>query len=45
MQVELSAMYLVAAHTWDTLGAQSLGCAGVLVTRGTNAPLKVKGVP
>lgn len=45
MRVELSAMCLVAAHTWDTLGAQSLGCAGALVTRGVNAPLEVKGVP
>ena len=45
MQVELSSMCLVAAHTWDTLGAQSLGSAGALVTRGANAPLAVKGVP
>lgn len=45
MGVELSAMCMVAAHTWDTLGAQALGCAGALITRPGNAPLPVKGVP
>jgi 2-haloacid dehalogenase len=45
MGVELSAMCMVAAHTWDTLGAQALGCAGALVNRPGNAPLPVKGVP
>jgi 2-haloacid dehalogenase len=45
MDVELSAMCMVAAHTWDTLGAQALGCAGALITRPGNAPLPVEGVP
>lgn len=30
---------LVAAHTWDTLGAQALGARGALVTRPGNAVL------
>ncbi len=45
MGVELPAMCMVAAHIWDTLGAQALGCAGALVTRVENAPLPVDGVP
>lgn len=45
MGVELSAMCMVAAHMWDTLGAQALGCAGALLTRPGNAPLPVEGVP
>ena len=45
MDVELSAMCMVAAHTWDTLGAQALGCAGALIARPGNAPLPVQEVP
>jgi len=40
-----AAMCLVAAHVWDTLGAQSIGCAGALITRSGNAPLLVHGLP
>lgn len=36
---------LVAAHTWDTLGAQSVGFFAGLVTRTGNAPLPVAGLP
>ena len=36
---------LVAAHTWDTLGAQAMGWQAALITRGVNAPLKVENVP
>ena len=36
---------LIAAHTWDTLGAQSQGWKAALLTRGANAPLRVKNVP
>jgi 2-haloacid dehalogenase len=36
---------LIAAHTWDTLGAQSVGFAAGLVTRAGNAPLPVEGLP
>lgn len=37
--------WLVAAHTWDTIGAQSFGWRAALVTRGSNAPLVLPGVP
>ena len=36
---------LIAAHTWDTLGAQAMGWQAALITRGVNAPLKVENVP
>src|SRR5215469_6770579 len=36
---------MVAAHVWDTLGAQSIGCSGALVARPGNAPLPVHGLP
>ena len=39
------AFCLIAAHTWDTLGAQSVGFAAGLVTRRGNAPLPVEGIP
>jgi len=43
--VEPAALCLVAAHTWDTIGAQSAGFAVGLVTRAGNAPLPVDGIP
>jgi 2-haloacid dehalogenase len=44
--VELSECGMVAAHVWDTLGAQSAGYSGAaLITRGVNAPLPVHRVP
>jgi 2-haloacid dehalogenase len=36
---------MVAAHVWDTIGAQSVGCSGALVTRPGNALLPVRGLP
>jgi 2-haloacid dehalogenase len=36
---------MVAAHVWDTVGAQSAGFAGALITRPGNAPLRVEGLP
>jgi 2-haloacid dehalogenase len=36
---------MVAAHVWDTIGAQSVGCSGALVTRPGNALLPVAGLP
>jgi len=36
---------MVAAHVWDTLGAQSVGFSGALITRRGNAPLPVNGLP
>lgn len=40
-----AAFCMVAAHAWDTLGAQALGWAGALVTRPGNAVLPVPGLP
>jgi len=45
LQVELTTMCLVAAHAWDTLGAQALGCSAALVARPGNAALPVEGLP
>jgi len=36
---------MVAAHVWDTIGAQSVGFSAGLITRPGNAPLPVSGLP
>ena len=36
---------LIAAHIWDTIGAQAFGWQGALITRGANAPLILDGIP
>jgi 2-haloacid dehalogenase len=36
---------MVAAHAWDTIGAQAAGFAGALITRPGNAVLRVAGIP
>lgn len=36
---------MVAAHVWDTVGAQKVGFSGALITRRGNAPLPVDGLP
>jgi 2-haloacid dehalogenase len=36
---------MVAAHVWDTVGAQSAGLTAGLITRPGNAPLPVEGLP
>jgi 2-haloacid dehalogenase len=36
---------MVAAHVWDTLGAQNVGFSSALITRPGNAPLPVDGLP
>jgi 2-haloacid dehalogenase len=36
---------MVAAHVWDTLGAQSAGYSAALIARPGNAPLPVHGLP
>jgi 2-haloacid dehalogenase len=36
---------MVAAHVWDTIGAQGAGYAGALIARPGNAPLRVDGLP
>ncbi len=36
---------MVATHVWDTIGGQSVGMAGGLISRPGNAPLPVPGLP
>lgn len=36
---------MVAAHVWDTLGAQHVGFGAALITRRGNPPLPVDGLP
>lgn len=43
--VSPSACMMVAAHAWDTIGAQAVGFSGALITRPGNAPLRVFDVP
>ena len=45
LDVPPAACCMVAAHVWDTIGAQSIGMAGALITRPGNAPLPLAGVP
>jgi 2-haloacid dehalogenase len=45
LDVEPSSLCMVAAHVWDTIGAQSVGYSAALVTRSGNAPLPVGGLP
>jgi 2-haloacid dehalogenase len=48
MDVPLAAICMVAAHSFDTLGAQIVGCSGALITRpgvALSAPLRVQGLP
>ena len=40
-----SACMMVAAHVWDTIGAQAAGFGGALITRPGNAPLRAAEVP
>jgi 2-haloacid dehalogenase len=45
LDVPTSAICMIAAHVWDTIGAQSVGCSGALIARPGNAPLPVHGLP
>ena len=45
LDVPPAAICMVAAHVWDTIGAQSIGCSGALVARPGNAHLPVHGLP
>ena len=45
LDVPPAAICMVAAHVWDTIGAQSIGCSGALITRPGNAPLRVHRLP
>lgn len=40
-----SACCMIAAHVWDTIGAQSAGFTAGLITRPGNAPLPVASLP
>ena len=40
-----SACMMVAAHVWDTMGAQAAGFSGALITRPGNALLPVDELP
>ncbi|MGH3559436.1 MAG: haloacid dehalogenase type II [Mycobacterium sp.] len=43
--VRLTDCMMVAAHVWDTVGAQSAGFSGALITRPGNAPLPMRDLP
>jgi 2-haloacid dehalogenase len=43
--VQPSECMMVAAHVWDTIGAQRAGFSGALIARPGNAPLPAPGVP
>jgi 2-haloacid dehalogenase len=43
--VEPAECMMVAAHVWDTVGAQSAGFSAALITRPGNAPLPIHGLP
>lgn len=45
MNVSFAQMCMVAAHTWDTIGAQALGCSAALVARPGNAVLLTENLP
>lgn len=45
LDVSPSSCCMVAAHVWDTIGAQSAGFSSALLTRPGNALLPVKGLP
>jgi 2-haloacid dehalogenase len=45
LDVAESDCMMVAAHAWDTIGAQSVGMQGALITRPGNAALVAEGVP
>jgi 2-haloacid dehalogenase len=45
LNVPPSAICMVAAHVWDTIGAQSVGCSAALIARPGNAPLPLHELP
>jgi 2-haloacid dehalogenase len=45
LQVSPADCMMVAAHVWDTIGAQSAGFGAALITRPGNAPLPLNGLP
>ena len=45
LAIEPDRCLMIAAHLWDTLGAQAMGWRSALITRSVNAPLEVGNVP
>ncbi|OBI42418.1 haloacid dehalogenase type II [Mycobacterium colombiense] len=45
LEVPAGDCMMVAAHAWDTIGAQNAGFRGALITRRGNAALPVDGLP
>ena len=45
LEVAPAECMMVAAHVWDTIGAQSAGLRGALITRPGNAPLPLDALP
>jgi 2-haloacid dehalogenase len=45
LDVPPASICMVAAHVWDTIGAQSVGFSAALITRPGNALLPVHGLP
>ncbi|ORA76420.1 haloacid dehalogenase, type II [Mycobacterium heidelbergense] len=45
LEVSPADCMMVAAHAWDTLGAQHAGFSAALITRPGNPPLPVDGLP
>jgi 2-haloacid dehalogenase len=45
LDLPTSECMMVAAHVWDTIGAQAAGFSGALITRAGNAPLPAQGLP
>jgi 2-haloacid dehalogenase len=45
LDVPPSSCCMVAAHVWDTVGAQSAGFSSALITRPGNALLPIPGLP
>jgi 2-haloacid dehalogenase len=45
LEVAPAECMMIAAHVWDTIGAQSAGYDAALLTRPGNAPLPLDGLP
>jgi len=45
LDAPLCSLCMVAAHVWDTIGAQSAGYSAAFLARPGNAPLMVEGLP
>ena len=45
LDVQPASCCMVAAHVWDTIGAQSAGFSAALITRPGNALLPISGLP